>query len=50
MCAERLPVSSMAIAITGASKDRVALRMHDVGLQLVTNYAGEIGFRVKPTS
>jgi sulfite reductase (NADPH) hemoprotein beta-component len=34
------------IAITGASEDRAATAWHDVGLQLVRNDAGELGFRV----
>jgi sulfite reductase (NADPH) hemoprotein beta-component len=34
------------IAITGASEDRAAIGWHDVGLQLVKNAAGEVGFKV----
>ncbi|SAL13455.1 nitrite/sulfite reductase [Caballeronia turbans] len=34
------------IAITGASEDRAATAWHDVGLQLVRNDSGELGFRV----
>ena len=34
------------IAVTGASEDRVALRLHDVGLQIVEDVDGERGFRV----
>jgi len=34
------------IAITGAANDRTAVLLHDVGLVLVRNAAGEIGFRV----
>ncbi|MCY7371383.1 MAG: nitrite/sulfite reductase [Polaromonas sp.] len=34
------------IAITGAVEDRAATAWHDVGLQLVRNAAGELGFRV----
>ncbi|KAK47154.1 nitrite reductase [Caballeronia jiangsuensis] len=34
------------IAITGASEDRAATAWHDVGLQLVRNERGELGFRV----
>ena len=34
------------IAVTGSSRDRVALQVHDIGLQLVRNPRGEIGFRV----
>ncbi|MDZ7892174.1 MAG: nitrite/sulfite reductase [Rhodoferax sp.] len=34
------------IAITGATEDRAAVRWHDVGLHLIKNNAGELGFRV----
>ena len=34
------------IAISGATEDRVAIQVHDVGLQAVRNDAGEVGFRV----
>jgi sulfite reductase (NADPH) hemoprotein beta-component len=34
------------IAISGATEDRAAIAWHDVGLQLVKNEAGEIGFKV----
>lgn len=35
------------IAITGsADKDRAAVRFHDIGLELVKNDAGEVGFKV----
>jgi sulfite reductase (NADPH) hemoprotein beta-component len=34
------------IAISGATEDRAAIRVHDVGLQIVKNDAGEIGFTV----
>jgi sulfite reductase (NADPH) hemoprotein beta-component len=34
------------IAITAASVDRAAIQVHDIGLQIVANAAGEIGFRV----
>jgi len=34
------------IAITGAAEDRAAIGWHDVGLQMVKNAAGEVGFRV----
>ncbi|MEQ1806536.1 MAG: nitrite/sulfite reductase [Burkholderiaceae bacterium] len=34
------------IAISGATEDRVAMAWHDIGLQLVKNAAGEVGFRV----
>jgi sulfite reductase (NADPH) hemoprotein beta-component len=35
------------IAITGATEDRAATGWHDVGLHVVKNEAGEIGFRVQ---
>ncbi len=34
------------IAISGASEDRAAIQLHDVGLNAVRDEAGEIGFRV----
>jgi sulfite reductase (NADPH) hemoprotein beta-component len=34
------------IAITGATTDRAAVKIHDVALQLVHNESGELGFRV----
>ena len=34
------------IAITGAVEDRAAIGWHDVGLQMVKNVAGDIGFKV----
>ncbi|MDY0742902.1 nitrite/sulfite reductase [Paucibacter sp. R3-3] len=34
------------IAISGAKEDRAAIGWHDIGLQLVKNEAGEIGFQV----
>jgi len=34
------------IAVSGAQKDRAATQVHDIGLQLVKNEAGEIGFEV----
>ncbi|MCB5198326.1 nitrite/sulfite reductase [Loktanella sp. TSTF-M6] len=34
------------IAVTGAEADRAVIRAHDIGLQLVRNDAGKIGFRV----
>ena len=34
------------IAITGASEDRAAVAWHDVGLHLIRNAAGELGFKV----
>jgi sulfite reductase (NADPH) hemoprotein beta-component len=34
------------IAISGAQEDRAAIGWHDVGLQIVKNEAGELGFKV----
>lgn len=34
------------IAVTGASSDRAAVRVHDIGLEIVKNNQGETGFRV----
>lgn len=34
------------IAISGATEDRAAIGWHDVGLQMVKNAAGELGFKV----
>jgi len=34
------------IAVTGAPTDRAAIRWHDIGLQIVKNDAGEIGYAV----
>lgn len=34
------------IAVNGASEDRAAIGVHDIGLNVVRNDAGEIGFRV----
>ena len=34
------------IAVSGAKHDRAATQLHDIGLHLVKNDAGEIGFRV----
>jgi sulfite reductase (NADPH) hemoprotein beta-component len=34
------------IAITGATTDRAAVLVHDIGLQAVRNDAGDVGFRV----
>jgi len=34
------------IAITGASSDRAAIAFHDIGIQVLKNDAGEIGFAV----
>jgi sulfite reductase (NADPH) hemoprotein beta-component len=35
------------IAITGAAQDRAAIGWHDVGLQMVKNAAGDVGFKVQ---
>lgn len=34
------------IAVTGATKDRTAVFFHDIGLRLVRNEEGEVGFQV----
>jgi sulfite reductase (NADPH) hemoprotein beta-component len=34
------------IAVTGASTDRAAVRIHDIGLSLIRNEDGELGFEV----
>lgn len=34
------------IAVTGAQSDRAAIQVHDIGLQLMADREGEIGFRV----
>jgi sulfite reductase (NADPH) hemoprotein beta-component len=34
------------IAVTGAREDRAAIGWHDIGLQLLKNEAGEVGFKV----
>ena len=34
------------IAITGAEEDRAAINVHDIGLKMIKNEAGEIGFHV----
>jgi len=34
------------IAVTGAAHDRAAIMVHDIGLRIVTNGAGEIGYQV----
>jgi len=34
------------IAVTGSEHDRAAIRVHDIGLQIVRNAAGETGYRV----
>jgi len=34
------------ISVTGAAHDRAAIKVHDIGLRIVTNGAGEIGYEV----
>ena len=34
------------IAVTGAAHDRAAIKVHDIGLRIVKNEAGEIGYQV----
>jgi len=34
------------IAVTGATEDRAAIAWHDIGLRLLKNAAGEVGFQV----
>jgi sulfite reductase (NADPH) hemoprotein beta-component len=34
------------IAVIGADEDRAAVKLHDIGLQLYRNDAGEVGFRL----
>jgi sulfite reductase (NADPH) hemoprotein beta-component len=34
------------IAVTGAPKDRAAIRVHDIGIQMRRSRAGEVGFRI----
>ncbi len=34
------------VAVTGSPNDRAAVRLHDIGLRLVRNAAGEVGFEV----
>jgi sulfite reductase (NADPH) hemoprotein beta-component len=34
------------IAVTGAARDRAAVAVHDIGLRIVRNGAGEIGYKV----
>ncbi len=34
------------IAVTAAEHDRAAIRLHDIGLKMVANETGEVGFRV----
>jgi sulfite reductase (NADPH) hemoprotein beta-component len=34
------------IAVTGATEDRAAIAWHDIGLQVIRNEAGDVGFKV----
>jgi sulfite reductase (NADPH) hemoprotein beta-component len=34
------------IAVTASNEDRAAIRLHDIGLKLIRNEAGELGFEV----
>lgn len=34
------------IAVTGCDEDRAAIRVHDIGIQVVRDDAGEVGFKV----
>lgn len=34
------------VAVTGATADRAAIQLHDIGLRLVTSVDGDVGFRV----
>ena len=34
------------IAVTGAAEDRAVVRAHDIGLQIIRNDTGEVGFQV----
>ncbi len=34
------------IAVTGATEDRAAIAWHDIGLQVIKNAAGDVGFKV----
>jgi len=34
------------IAVTGSENDRAAIRVHDVGVQLVKNNTGELGYKI----
>ena len=34
------------IAVTGAAADRAVIAFHDIGLQLVRNQSGEVGYRI----
>lgn len=34
------------IAVSGSESDRAAVQVHDIGIELVTNASGEIGYRI----
>lgn len=34
------------IAVSGSESDRAAIHFHDIGIQIVTNEAGDIGFKI----
>jgi len=34
------------IAVCGSSKDRAAIHAHDIGIELIANASGEVGFRI----
>jgi sulfite reductase (NADPH) hemoprotein beta-component len=34
------------IAVTGAARDRAAIAVHDIGLRIIANDAGEVGYKV----
>ncbi len=34
------------IAVTGAEKDRAIIKAHDIGIQIVRNDAGEVGYKI----
>ena len=34
------------IAVTGAARDRAAVAVHDIGIRIVRNDAGEVGYRI----
>lgn len=34
------------IAVTGSTQDRAAVQVHDIGLQIVVNDSGDVGFKV----
>jgi len=34
------------IAVTGATEDRAAIKVHDIGIQVIRNDAGEIGYKL----